>query len=70
MRKNRILNERLAVSVDEMAGMLGISRNLAYSMVKSGEIPSTRLGERRILIPVAAVEALFNQDPPGRVVNE
>ena len=35
---------RLVLSVTEAAGMLGISRGLAYELVARGELPSLRLG--------------------------
>ena len=40
----------LVLSVVEAAGMLGISKDLAYELVARGELPSLRLG-RRIVIP-------------------
>jgi excisionase family DNA binding protein len=49
---------RLTVTVTAAAELLGISRSLAYELVASGELPSVRLG-RRIVIPVAAIEAVL-----------
>ena len=49
---------RLVLSVTEAAGMLGISRGLAYELVARGELPSLRLG-RRIVVPRRALEALL-----------
>lgn len=40
----------LVVSVEEAAGLLGISRGLAYELVRRGELPSIRLG-RRLVVP-------------------
>ena len=57
-------NERLTLTVNEVARVLGISRGLAYSMVKTGEIPSVRFG-KRVLIPRRALERLLEQ---GQVV--
>ena len=42
--------ERLTISVEDAAAMLGISRALAYVLVRRGDIPSLRLG-RRVVIP-------------------
>ena len=53
-------NERLTLTVNEVARVLGISRGLAYSMVKTGEIPSVRFG-KRVLIPRRALEKLLEQ---------
>ena len=49
---------RLVLSVTEAAGLLGISRGLAYELVARGELPSLRLG-RRILVPRRALVALL-----------
>jgi excisionase family DNA binding protein len=49
--------ERLTMSVEDAADVLGISRSLAYELVRRGELPSLRLG-RRLVVPVRAVEAL------------
>jgi excisionase family DNA binding protein len=49
---------RLVLSVTEAAGLLGISRGLAYELVARGELPSLRLG-RRIVVPRRALEALL-----------
>ena len=50
--------ERLTLTVEEAARLLGIGRSLAYELVATGDLPSIRLG-RRILIPRAAVDALL-----------
>ena len=50
------LEEKLGVSVDEAARMIGISRARCYPLVMSGEIPSITIGSRRI-IPVVALRA-------------
>ena len=49
------LTERLALSVEEAAELLGISRDLAYDLVARREIPSVRLG-RRLVVPRRALE--------------
>lgn len=45
-------------TVDEVAEILGIGRNGAYEGVKSGEIPSIRIG-KRILVPKAALDRML-----------
>jgi excisionase family DNA binding protein len=45
------------MSVEEASEALGISRSLAYELVRRGELPSLRLG-RRIVVPVRALEDL------------
>ena len=47
-------SERMTITVEEMANMLGIGRNLAYELIKEKQIQSVRAG-RKILIPRAAV---------------
>jgi len=49
--------DRLALSVEEAAGLLGISTWLAYELVHQGQLPFLRLG-RRIVVPRAALERL------------
>ena len=51
--------ERLAVTVEEAAALLGISRNLAYELVAREELPSIRLG-RRVLVPRQALDRLLD----------
>lgn len=54
-------NERLAISVAEASEVLGVSRNLMYKMVHEGIIPSIRLGERRIVIPLATLDQYLRE---------
>jgi len=54
-------DERLTVTIQEAATMLGISRNLAYGLAKAGAIPSLKLGSRRILVPKKALENMLSQ---------
>jgi excisionase family DNA binding protein len=46
--------EKLTLTVTEAAERLGISRSSAYEAVRSGVIPSLRLG-RRLLVPTHAL---------------
>lgn len=50
--------ERLTITVDEAAEMLGISRNTAFKRATTGELPTIRLG-RRLLVPKAAIERML-----------
>ena len=50
--------ERLAVSVTEAGRLLGISRNTAYTLVASGEIPSVRIGGM-FRVPLAGLQRLL-----------
>lgn len=53
-------NNRLTLTVEEAAQLLGISRALGYELVARGELPSIRLG-RRIVVPGCALEALLER---------
>lgn len=57
-----------ALSVAEAAELLGVSRALAYELVKRGELPSVRLG-RRIVVPRRAVEQLLAVASEGRYLD-
>ncbi len=54
--------EKLALSVDEMAQLLGISRPIAYKLIKQEGFPAIKVGDRRILIPVEALRAWLNNE--------
>jgi excisionase family DNA binding protein len=59
------VGERLTVTVEEAAAMLGISRTLAYELVRRGILPHLRLA-RRIVISRRAVERLIDDsDQPA-----
>ena len=47
-------DKRLTLSVEETSKVLGIGRNLCYERIKTGEIPSLKIG-RRLLVPKAAL---------------
>lgn len=55
---------RAVLCVAEAAELLGISRALAYDLIRRNELPSVRLG-RRILVPRVAIEQLLVQAAPG-----
>jgi excisionase family DNA binding protein len=51
--------ERLTLTVEEAAAVLGISRAFAYEAVRRGEVPSIKIG-RRVLVPRAALERMLD----------
>ena len=57
-------DECLTVSVETAARLAGISRGLAYEMVRQGKIPALRFG-RRIRIPKFALERLLHAQHDG-----
>jgi excisionase family DNA binding protein len=52
-----IAAERITLTVEEAGERLGISRTLAYELVRRGEIPSLRLG-RRVVVPTRALDRM------------
>lgn len=54
----RTSKKRLTLTVEEAAGVLGISKWLAYALVRRGELPSIRLGGR-VVVPVARLQAML-----------
>lgn len=54
-------NPPLAVGLQEAARLLGISKSLAYKLAATGEIPTIAMGERRKIVPMAAIEKLVAQ---------
>jgi excisionase family DNA binding protein len=64
------MNEPLVLTVEQAARLLGISRGLAYSAARSGQLPTIRLG-RRLLVPTARLLELVGADSNGKgVTNE
>jgi excisionase family DNA binding protein len=49
-------SERRTLKVEEAAKLLGISRNTAYDAVKSGQLPTVKIGR---LVPKAALERML-----------
>lgn len=47
--------EQRTFTVEETAKLLRIGRNSAYDAIKSGDLPSIRIG-KRILVPKAALD--------------
>jgi excisionase family DNA binding protein len=59
-KSNNSESERLTFTVVEAARLLGISRGLAYELVRRREIPVIRMG-RRLLIPKAALLKMLQE---------
>lgn len=53
--------ERLTLSVEEAAVVLGISRAFAYELIARDELPHLRLG-RRVMISRRALERFIEGD--------
>jgi excisionase family DNA binding protein len=52
-------DDRLTLTVEETARLLGISRSTAYECVRTGELPSVNFG-RRVLIPRHRLQRLLD----------
>jgi excisionase family DNA binding protein len=59
-------SERVTLTVDEAARMLGISRNSAFRAVQRGDLPAIRIG-RRLLVSRERLLALL--DLPDQTSN-
>jgi len=53
---------KLVYTVNEVAEVLRIGRNLAYEMVRTGDIPSIRMG-KRILVPGDGLKEMLGGVP-------
>ena len=60
-------DNKLTLSVEEAAKLLGIGRNLAYEKVKTGEIPAIKIG-KRLLVPKKALEKLLEEPKPINLI--
>lgn len=56
-------DQKLTMTVSEVAAALKIGRGLAYEAVRRGEIPAIRVG-RRLLVPRRALEKLLEEPKP------
>ena len=59
-----VADDRLVLTVTEVAAALGISRAHAYELVARGDLPSLRLG-RRIVVPRRELALLLGGDAGG-----
>lgn len=52
--------DAMTYSIDEAAGLLGVSRGSAFKAARLGEIPVIRIGHR-MLVPKAALDKLLRE---------
>jgi excisionase family DNA binding protein len=50
------------ISVEEAGRLIGVSRGSAYEAVRSGSLPSLRVG-RRIVVPLGRLAELLGETP-------
>jgi excisionase family DNA binding protein len=53
--------QRLTLTIEEAAGLLGVGRATAYEAARRGQLPTLRIG-RRLLVPRARLEELLGGD--------
>ncbi|MBP2656786.1 MAG: hypothetical protein H6Q73_4355 [Firmicutes bacterium] len=51
---------KLGVKPEEAFRMINVSRSLGYKLIAEGVIPSVKLGEKRLIVPVSGLEKLMN----------
>ena len=54
-------DETLCISVTAAARMLGVSRNTGYEMARLGQLPTIRCGQRRLVVPKAALMKMLQE---------
>jgi excisionase family DNA binding protein len=59
-------NTRRTIDVAEVGRILGISRNLAYTAVRDGTIPSLKIG-KRVVVPLEAFERYIASNTSGGI---
>lgn len=58
--------QKLCVSIPEMAKLLGISRSAAYTLSHAEGFPVVHFGAKRKVIPVKQLEAWLDAQASGR----
>lgn len=58
--------EKLAISIDDFAAMLGIGKTKAYELSRRNDFPAIRLG-RRVVIPVDKLKEWLEKHTPSIV---
>lgn len=51
----------LCISIPEAAKWLGISKNTGYQMARLGQLPTIRCGQRRLVVPKAALMKMLQE---------
>ena len=57
--------DRLVYSIPEAAHALHCSKSLLYDLVKADKVPHVHLSEKRVVIPVAALELYLQTRSEG-----
>jgi excisionase family DNA binding protein len=62
---DRTADNRLVYSIPEAAHALHCSKSLVYDLVKANKLPHVHLSEKRVVIPVAALEQYLREQSEG-----
>lgn len=57
------MRKHIGVSPKKYALLAGVGLDAAYQDIHQGNIESIRIGKRKIIIPVPAIERKFGLDP-------
>ena len=60
--------DKLAINVDELAHVLGISRPVAYELIKREGFPAIRVSERRIIIPMDKLNEWLDRESTNSII--
>jgi len=61
MTMEKTTADRLVYSIPEAAHALHCSKSLLYDLVKADKLPHVHLSEKRVVIPVAALEQYLKE---------
>lgn len=61
MAMEKTVADRLVYSIPEAAHALHCSKSLLYDLVKADKLPHVHLSEKRVVIPVAALEQYLKE---------
>ena len=59
------MTETLLISITEAADRLGIGKDMAYALVRSGRLGSVQIGRRNRKVPVVALEEYVRNEMTG-----
>jgi excisionase family DNA binding protein len=62
---DRTPDNRLVYSIHEAAHALHCSKSLVYDLVKADKLPHVHLSEKRVVIPVTALERYLMEQSEG-----
>jgi excisionase family DNA binding protein len=58
--------DRWAYTASEVGVLMGISRSQAYALIKSGTLPSVRLGGKLVRVPRESLRAWIRDNEQSR----